>query len=133
MKKLFLSFLFILVSTLSFAINIYPTEFKKDITLGNYEVFSIANDSNEQKIYKINVTMENQHITNIVFPKVFTLNPKEVKEVKVLLKPTTSLKNGVYDGKFSIQILPAKIEAFNNFNFNIHMDISAYINKNPLI
>lgn len=133
MKKLFLSFLFILVSTLSFSINIYPAEFKKDITLGNYEVFSIANDSDEQKIYKINVTMDNQNIANTVFPKVFTLNPKEVKEVKVLLKPRTSLKNGIYEGQFSIQILPTKVEPFNNLNFNIHMDISAYINKNPLI
>ncbi|MGL4671223.1 MAG: hypothetical protein ACRC6J_02885 [Cetobacterium sp.] len=132
MKKLYASFLFLLVSTLSFSMVIYPKEFQKDITKGNYETYSITNDTNEIKIYKIDIDIKDG-IESKIFPKVFTLKPNENQNVKVFLNPSSNLKDGAYTGNILIQIIPTRIKELNNLKLNIHMDVLAYINKNPLI
>ncbi|MGL4866810.1 MAG: hypothetical protein ACRCZO_13925 [Cetobacterium sp.] len=125
----FLSFLVIFNSIMG--ISIYPKELKKDITRGASEIFSITNDSNEKKLYKVLINMDEKKINIKILPKIFILNPNEKKEVKVFLKTDSNLiSNGIYSGTLSIEVVPMKLDEYNNLKFNIHMDILTYINKN---
>ncbi|MGL6168333.1 MAG: hypothetical protein ACRC0Y_08610 [Fusobacteriaceae bacterium] len=112
---------------------ICPGVFEKDITVGNYETYFIINDTNDTKLYKISANI-NDNIEVKIFPHIFILEPNEDKNVKVLLKPSSSLKDGAYAGNLLIEIIPVETKELNNIKLNIHMDILAYIrNKNPLI
>ncbi|UPO97556.1 hypothetical protein MKD34_01550 [Cetobacterium somerae] len=134
MKKVYFILFFLAIFNSALSIAVYPKEFKKDITKGSSETFLIINDSNEKKLYKVSINIDEEKINYKIFPKVFILNPDEKKEVKIFLKPSsnTEIKN-IYSGVLSIETLPINLTKYNNLKFNIHMDILAYVNKKPLI
>ena len=133
MKKVYFILFFLAIFNSALSISIYPKEFKKDITKGSSETFLIINDSNEKKLYKVNINIDTKKINYKIFPKVFILNPNEKKEIKIFLKPfsDTEIKN-IYSGTLSIETIPINLTKYNNLKFNIHMNVIAYINKKPL-
>lgn len=130
MIKVYFILFFLVIFNSIIGISIYPKEFKKDITKGASEIYSITNDSNEKKLYKVLINMDEKKFNIKISPKIFILNPNEKKEVKVFLKTESNLiSNGIYNGILSIEIVPMNLDEYNNLKFNIHMDILAYINR----
>lgn len=132
-KKIVLLILFILIGKFSFSLSIYPKSFEEDITQGAVEVYTIINDTKEKKLYKIDASMEEEGIEKKIFPRIFFLEPNEKKEVKVFLKPNSSLKNNIYRGNLIVQIVSTKIKNAQNLKLNVYLDINAIINKNNII
>lgn len=131
MIKVYSFLVFLVIFNSIIGISIYPKEFKKDISKGASEIYSITNDSNEKKLYKVLINMDEKKINIKISPKIFILNPNEKKEVKVILKTDSNLiSNGIYRGILSIEIVPMNLDEYNNLKFNIRMDVSTYINKN---
>ncbi|MEG0516604.1 MAG: hypothetical protein RR523_13220 [Cetobacterium sp.] len=133
MKKVYFILFFLAIFNSALSIAVYPKEFKKDITKGSSETFLIINDSNEKKLYKVTINIDEEKINYKILPKVFILDSNENKEVKIFLKSSSNNETqNTYSGTLSIEAIPVILNEYNNLKFNIHMDILASINKKPL-
>ncbi|MGL5316409.1 MAG: hypothetical protein ACRC92_24345, partial [Peptostreptococcaceae bacterium] len=99
MLKIISVFLLLIQSIYGY-INIYPSFFYEELKKsGVTQTFVLTNRTYEEIRYRLyieeNVLLKND-IEVEVYPKSITLSPFENKEVKLLLKPNMSLKDGVY-------------------------------------
>ncbi|MGL5951460.1 MAG: hypothetical protein ACRCZH_08575 [Cetobacterium sp.] len=113
----------------SFSIALYPTEFDKNISLnGDIETYYIRNESNETKIYTVEVMMENEEIEKVVLPRKFVLEPGKSKDVKVFMK-TPEERVMEHKGYLLIAEAPVRINSENNVQINVKLEIEAYSGK----
>lgn len=110
MKKIIMLILGFIIQMVSFALNVTPTYFDKQITKEDtgYMEYTIKNDSPEKVRYKINFTPSNKEdmseLDITVYPKVVMLEPYSSKIVKVLVKSKDDLKKNEY--KFQMEYNP---------------------------
>lgn len=107
MKKL-IYLIFILISTNILGyINIYPTEFKEDITSGANGKFRLYNRLKKQVKYRIYLedNEEKNSMNNWIeiYPTTILLKPLESKEIKFLITPPKKVKKGEYHSKLVIK------------------------------
>lgn len=126
-KKTLIFCIFFISFTSLFSLSLYPVSFDKDIQFGATEEYTFFNTQNKTIVYKVNINMNEFHISTLVFPKIFVLNPGESKSVKIFLKPKTVLKNGTYNGSINIESFPLVLEDSNNVKLNVKLNISASI------
>ncbi|MGL5964588.1 MAG: hypothetical protein ACRCZ2_09390 [Fusobacteriaceae bacterium] len=129
-NKIFLFIVLIFLNFInSFSIGLYPTNFDKNIfDTGASESYYIRNESDEIKIYTIDIDMENKSIEKIFFPRKFILGVGESREVKVFMK--SSEKNSMgYTGNLLVVELPLRINLENNIQKNVKIQIKAYSNE----
>ena len=120
-------FLFIILNNFSNSLELYPIEFNKNITRGGSEEYIFVNDENKPVVYRVNLEMENENIAVTLHPRVFYLNPKERKNVKVFLKPIKELEKGEYPGYLNIETVPVDLSGKKHLKVNLKINIKAFI------
>lgn len=105
MKKIV--FLVILFSKISLGyINIYPTEFDKDITNGATQIFKLYNRTDEERRYRIyieNVGKNSMSQWIEIYPQSISLKPLEEDEIRIAITPPSSISKGEYRAKLVIK------------------------------
>lgn len=105
MKKIV--FLVILFSKISLGyINIYPTEFDKDITNGATQIFKLYNRTEEERRYRIyieNVGKNSMSQWIEIYPQSISLKPLEEDEIRIAITPPSSISKGEYRAKLVIK------------------------------
>ncbi len=129
-KKTLIFCIFFISFTSLFSLSLYPVSFDKDIQFGATEEYTFFNTQNKTIVYKVNINMNKFHISTLVFPKIFVLNPGESKSVKIFLKPITKLNQGVYSGFIDIETLPLNLEESGNIKLNVILNISPFVYNN---
>lgn len=96
----YIVFLIFLYSKIVFAyINIYPTEFKKNITKGATESFKLYNRTNDEIRYRIYVEEGEKNDMSQwieIYPKSISLKPLEEEELRLAVNPPVSTPDGEY-------------------------------------
>lgn len=136
MKILILIFLFFY--KLNFAyINIYPTEFNKDISNGATEKFMLYNRTDEDIKYRIYVTEgDGKDMSKWieVYPQSILLKPLEEKEIRLSVTPPSSAEKGEYKAKLIIKEveIPKKNKNKEEVKFMtiFKLNMKGYIDKN---
>lgn len=113
--KLVSFFLFLMMVSVSYAFRLEGIDFNQrmDGKDGGYREFKIINDGIERQRYKINVLKSEGTTTKDaskfieVFPKVVTVNPKEVGMFKIFAKAPDTAEKGLYS--FMLELKPIGI------------------------
>ncbi|MGL4935569.1 MAG: hypothetical protein ACRC51_08830 [Cetobacterium sp.] len=89
-------------------INIYPTNFVKDITNGAQENFKLYNRTQKPIRYRVYLEQLEDSTKDMydwieVYPKSISLNPLEEKEIRVLVTPKKGVKKGEYKGRLIVK------------------------------
>ncbi|WP_426711467.1 hypothetical protein [Cetobacterium sp. SF1] len=146
MKKIFMTFLTLILCRLSFAyINISPTSFDKNIGVGAYQEFTLYNNTKIPIRYKITPKdMNDKKVGNMtnwieVYPKIVTINPLEEKTFKVYVKSPKNEKTGDYGAFLNIKQISApklKSDSKNVISSgltvmtNLNMGLYGYVGEN---
>ena len=121
-KKLSILFVFLLITELSFSFMIYPKELKKNITKETSETFTLINTDNKVYTVKIEEVFEDSNIEIQIYPKIFILNSKKEKIVKIALKSKNKEKKKVYKGKIKFTLIPLELKEVGNIIIDLYID-----------
>lgn len=125
-KKLSILFVFLLITELSFSFMIYPKELKKNITKETSETFTLINTDNKVYTVKIEEVFEDSNIEIQIYPKIFILNSKKEKIVKIALKSKNKEKKKVYKGKIKFTLIPLELKEVGNIIIDLYIDSELY-------
>lgn len=136
--KLVSFFLFLMIVSVSYAFRLEGIDFNQrmDGKDGGYREFKIINDGIERQRYKINVLKSEDTTTKDaskfieVFPKVVTINPKEVGIFKIFAKAPDTAEKGLYS--FSLEFKPIGIPTLAKAKEGL-VTGSANVNIAPLV
>lgn len=121
-KKLSILFVFLLITELSFSFMIYPKELKKNIAKETSETFTLINTDNKIYTVKIEEVFEDSNIEIQIYPKIFVLNSKEERMVKIALKSKNKEKKRVYSGKIKFTLIPLELKEVGNIIIDLYID-----------
>ena len=130
MKKIFLNSLFIMISTICFALDfsVYPTNFNLDITKVNTEeLYIINNTTTSLKIEVFPETSEDygeKHSLNSdikIFPKMVVIKPAGKQAIRFRVLP--SKKEGEFKSYITFKELPKIAHQENNTNNSVQSNI----------
>lgn len=107
MKKVYLFLLFCLFNCSYGYINIYPTEFNKNIKEGVTESFKLYNRTERAVKYRVYLegdgSDEDMSKWIEVYPQSISLNPLEEEELRISVTPPENIKSGNYRAKLVIK------------------------------
>lgn len=100
--------IFLILNSLAFGyINLYPLEFKKDITYGAGEVFVLYNRTTKPRKYRIYVEdvkgKESMADWVEVYPRSILLNPLKEENLKIYIQAPSGSKEGEYQANLVIK------------------------------
>ncbi|MGL5312836.1 MAG: hypothetical protein ACRC92_06285 [Peptostreptococcaceae bacterium] len=118
-------------------INIYPSFFYEELKKsGVTQTFVLTNRTDEEIRYRLyieeNILIKND-IEVEVYPKSITLSPFENKEVKLLIKPNFSLKDGLYKKTLVIKEVPIPRKRRKEILTEFKMNLGFYYGDVPLL
>lgn len=132
MKKIMILSLFILITTISTALNfsIYPTKFEVDLSKSSIQEVYIVNntdlplrvgiapesDKNFGEKYNLNSNIK-------VFPKTVSIKPAGKQIVRFRVTPSENLKEGEYKSYITFTEIPAQIKTTKENNENITSEV----------
>ncbi|MCF2627840.1 fimbria/pilus periplasmic chaperone [Fusobacterium mortiferum] len=132
MKKIITLCLFIIIGTLSFALNftIYPTKFEVDLSKSSTQEMYIVNNTDSP--LRVGIAPEsdkkfgeNYNLnSNIkVFPKVVSVKPAGKQIVRFRVIPDKNLKDGEYKSYITFTEIPAEIKRSEEVSENISSEV----------
>jgi hypothetical protein len=132
MKKIIILCLFIIIGTLSFALNftIYPTKFEVDLSKSSTQEMYIVNNTDSP--LRVGIAPEsdkkfgeNYNLnSNIkVFPKVVSVKPAGKQIVRFRVIPDKNLKDGEYKSYITFTEIPAEIKRSEEVSENISSEV----------
>lgn len=119
MKKLLISFLFLILGVLSYSLNftVYPTRFEVDSKKVTTEEMTIVNNTNgplRVEIFPegdVNFGEEYNLNENIkIFPKAVAIKPGSRQTVRFRVKPSEKMKDGEYRSYITFKEIPYEIK-----------------------
>lgn len=118
-------------------INIYPSFFYEELKKsGVTQAFVLTNRTDEEIRYRLyfeeNILIKND-IEVEIYPKSITLSSFENKEVKLLIKPNTTLKDGVYKKTLVIKEVPIPRKRRKEILTEFKMNLGFYYGDVPLL
>ncbi|MGL5123372.1 MAG: hypothetical protein ACRC6K_04320 [Fusobacteriaceae bacterium] len=117
-------------------INIYPSFFYEKLPKeGLTKSFVLTNRTKEKIRYRLyieNKVLEKE-MTIEVYPKSITLSPQEEKEVKIAIKPSPLLKEGVYNKILVVKEVPIPLQKKKSILTEFKMNLGLYYGNIELL